>query len=736
MIAFPVSGGVGGAALRCVGAVLVAALLAGCAPRASLSQAGDSSIERVAPVGADQDPDSVRSSGAILPAAADGLVQASPDPALEPQLFPGTGRFVGAPRPAGRPPVADGEGGVTLNFVETDVHEVVRTILGETLGLNYTIDSNVTGTVTLRTRSPVPRDALLPTLEALLADNGLGLAVEDGLYRVLLITEGGPSRMVPGIATAPDSIETGYGTDIFPLKYATAAEVLKVVQPLVGQEAQFSVDEARNLLFVTGPSRQRRAVFDAVEMFDVDWMKGMSFALFPIRSAEPATIIDELETIFGVDRDASGASRIRFVPIERLGVVLTIARDPGDLHEVRAWIRRLDQGLVENGRQLYVYYAQHVRVDEIITVLQDIFQDSESRDSGGLLSQAGDLADGLDPVRIASPEMAQDGARLLDDGARDGRTGGGASGARRGDAGSSAATTAGIRITADEINNALFTLATPRDYRLVEAAVRNLDIVPLQVLIEATIAEVTLTDELRYGVQWFFREGDSSATLTGSETGLPIQEFPGFSYLYATANARVVLNALDSVTDVNVISSPQLMVLDNRTATLQVGDEVPVVTQSAVGVTDPDAPIVNQIEFRDTGVILTVLPRVNSGGTVTMEIQQEVSDVVPTTTSGIDSPTIRQRKIESTVSIRSGQTIALGGLIRDSVSSVEGGLPIAKDIPLLGNLFKSTTNEKGRTELLVLITPRVIRNDGEAREITEQLRQRLRAVQPLGDRIE
>ncbi|WP_425450079.1 type II secretion system secretin GspD [Virgifigura deserti] len=667
---------------------------------------------------------------------ADGPVQAVPDPEIEPQLFPGTGRFFGEPSSVDRPLLTDGEGGITLNFVETDVHEVVRTILGETLGLNYTVDPNVTGTVTLRTRSPVPRDALLSTLETLLADNGLGLAVEDGLYRVLLITEGGPVRTAPGIATAPSSIETGYGTDIFPLKYAAAAEVLKVVQPLVGLDAQLSIDEARNLLIVTGPSRQRRAVYDAVEMFDVDWMEGMSFALFPIRSAEPATIIEELETIFGVGQDNSRYSRVRFVPIERLGVVLTIARDPNDLREVRAWVERLDQGLVENGRRLYVYYAQHVRVDEVITVLQDIFQTAESGNSGGMQSQAGDLADGLDPVRIASPEMAQDGARTLDDGMRNGRGDSGSAEQRRSGSASSAATTAGIRITADEINNALFTLATPRDYRLVEAAIRNLDIVPLQVLIEATIAEVTLTDELRYGVQWFFREGDSSAALTSSETGLPIQEFPGFSYLYATANARVVLNALDSVTDVNVISSPQLMVLDNRTATLQVGDEVPVVTQSAVGVTDPDAPIVNQIEFRDTGVILTVLPRVNSGGTVTMEIQQEVSDVVPTTTSGIDSPTIRQRRIESTVSIRSGQTIALGGLIRDSVSSVESGLPIAKDIPLLGNLFKSTTNDKERTELLVLITPRVIRNDSEALQITDQLRQRLRAVQPLGDRID
>ena len=254
-------------------------------------------------------------------------------------------------------------------------------------------------------------------------------------------------------------------------------------------------------------------------------------------------------------------------------------------------------------------------------------------------------------------------------------------------------------------------------------------------LIEATIAEVTLTDDLEYGVQWFFQSGNSKFNL--NET-LPVRAFPdfaGFSYLFSTADARVTLNAIASVTDLNIISSPSLMVLDNQTAEIQVGDQVPVATRSAVGVTADDAPVVNEIEYLDTGVILRVTPRVNTGGLVTMEIEQEVSFVADEITSGIDSPTIDQRRIQTTVAVQSGETVALGGLIRDDRSSSNSGVPLLREIPVLGKLFSTTTDFAARTELIVLITPRVVRSQLDARQVTEELRRRMRAVAPLDDRL-
>ena len=292
-----------------------------------------------------------------------------------------------------------------------------------------------------------------------------------------------------------------------------------------------------------------------------------------------------------------------------------------------------------------------------------------------------------------------------------------------------------LRIVADDKNNALVILTTPSQYRLVESALKQLDNVPLQVLIEATIAEVTLNDELKYGIEWFLKSGQSTFTFSSLPTGVVAGAFPGFSYLLSHTNAQVVLNALSNITDVKVISSPQLMVVDNGPARIQVGDQVPIAVQSATSVIQPDSPIVNSIEYRDTGVILEVVPRVNANGLVFLEIVQEVSDVVPTTTSRLDSPTIQERQIQSSVAVQSGETVALGGLIRDSRSDAVIGIPILSEIPILGNFFKTTDNKITRTELLVLLTPRVVRNRREFADVTDELRSRLNYLPPLEMKI-
>jgi general secretion pathway protein D len=291
----------------------------------------------------------------------------------------------------------------------------------------------------------------------------------------------------------------------------------------------------------------------------------------------------------------------------------------------------------------------------------------------------------------------------------------------------------GPRIIADANSNTIVVQATANDWTRIEAALRRLDQVPLQVLIEATIAEVTLNDQLRFGLQFALRSGNFSFNLTPQARG-PNQPIgvPGVLGLVdAGAGANIALEALSSLTRVNVISSPQLMVVSNQTAQLQVGDQVPVATQSAVPLDQvANSRIVNSIQFRDTGVILRVTPRVNSSGLIGLDVEQEVSDVVPTTSSGIDSPTIRQRRVRSTVAVQSGETVALGGLIREQRNATRTGIPGLRDLPVLGPLFGLTDNSDGRTELLVLITPRIVRNSEEARAVTAELRGRLRGLQP------
>jgi len=676
-------------------------------------------------------------------------VALSPPGAPEPeQMAPvierGTGRFVGAPgRAANATITRDAAGEVTLNVVDADLREVVRMVLQDALGANYVIDPSVQGTITVQTSQPVPPEDLAPILDAVLRINGAALVRDGELYQVVPIELAMISGATPTIYPLPEAGMPGFGIQVVPLRFISAAEAARVLEPFAPPGGTIQMDPARNLLLLAGAPRELDTLNDLVATFDVDWLAGMSFGLFPLTSAAAGEVALELEALFAGPEAEPLAGVVRFLPIERLNAVLVISSQPGYLDRAQSWIARLDRVGEGERPQVYVYPVQNGRAADLAGVLSETFGIEAATVGPSDL-----LAPGLEPVGIGSSgfalgESGIEGDAELDEGRRRPPTtgarlgaGAGASGVERLTPGQLESAFEGIvRIVADESTNSLVVRAAPQAYKEIEAALRQLDIVPLQVLLEATIAEVSLRDELRYGVEWFFRYGDVSFT---SSTGLtdiagsgPLAPPLGFAALFANADVRAVFNALEEVTDVNVISSPQLMVLDNQTARLQVGDQVPIATQSAVSVIDPDAPVVNSIEQRDTGVILSVTPRVNASGLVIMEVEQETSDVVPTTTSRIDSPTIRQRRVASTVAVQSGETVVLGGLIQDGLDEGSTGIPVLQNLPVIGPLFGVRSNTARRTELLVVITPRVIRNPDQARAVTEELRQRLRALGPL-----
>jgi general secretion pathway protein D len=374
-------------------------------------------------------------------------------------------------------------------------------------------------------------------------------------------------------------------------------------------------------------------------------------------------------------------------------------------------------GSATPGRRIYVYDVQNSKADDLAASLSKILNiqyEGGMNDSSPSSSVSGSsgMNGGSSGTRTSSFSQTDNGGGF--------RSGGGDENS--------------VRIVPSPENNALLINATPTEYSVIEAALKRLDTRPIQVLIEASLAEVTLTDDMRYGLQWSYLGGDGPAVLSESATGSVSQAFPGFSYLFTgRSDIRAVLNAIESLTNVRVISNPKLLVLNNREAQLQIGDQVPIIVQSAVGTVGDDSPIVNSVQFRDTGVILRVTPRVNKSGLVILEVSQEVSDVVPTTTSGIDSPTIQQRKFNSTVAVQDGETIALGGLIRETKSRSGSGLPFLRRIPWLGELFGSTVRGTRRTELIVLMTPKVIQTADDSAELLEKLKkdfQGLRRVLP------
>ena len=668
---------------------------------------------------------------------------------VERKVVKGSGQFVNL-KAASLPPVeVTKEGDVILNFAGADIQDVVRSIMGTMLKLNYVLHPKVQGKVTVQTSRPLPRNALLATLESILRIHGAAVVRDADVYKVVPINDAPSSVARPSIDLPRGVQNQGFGVQIVPLQFISAQEMERVLKPVSPAGSVLRVDVARNLLLLAGTRQERTNMLDVVSIFDVDWLAGMSVALVPLQAAAPKALLEDLQQVFGSAQDGPLAGVVRFQPIERLNSILVMTSRPEYLEKAQSWIERLDGGVEGGERSLHVYLVQNGRSADLADVLNQIFGGKDASSNGRQPGSTGQR-DGRTPenpaaqTRRGGTTPTQSAQRDQQDAAarRNRRTTGeseaaagrGARPARAGE-GVTLPTGDGVRIIADEKNNALVILATPREYRSVLAALEKLDIRPLQVLIEATIAEVKLNDELRYGLQWFFKSGSSQYTLSSGDSSDISATFPGFSYLLGLSDIRVVLDALDSVTDFKVISSPQLMVLDNETATLQVGDQVPVVTRASTGTTT-DSTTINEVQFRDTGVILEVTPRVNSGGLVQLDISQEASEVVETKIGGSDNPTIQQRKITSSIAVQSGQTVALGGLIKDKRNNTSSGIPLLSRIPILGALFGSTAETSERNELLILITPRVISNQREARVVTDELRKRVRALIPLDERIQ
>jgi general secretion pathway protein D len=646
--------------------------------------------------------------------------------------------------PAAAPMSANAD--VNLNFPGVDVHEAAKAILGDILGLNYAVDPSVTGTVTVVTAHPVAKADVFPILEDSLKAAGLGLVRRGAVYTIVPMAE---ARRQPQLVAASDP---GFGTEEIELKFVNAAELKKLLDPLVPENAISQSDAGRNILMVTGSAGERRSIRELVNQFDVNWLRGMSFAMFVPHHTDVKQLLPELDQLLNSEGSPS-AGLVRLIAVDRLNGILAISAQPAYLRQVRHWVDMLDAEGESNARKLFVYRVQNGRASDVAIVLVNAFggasktsaqnqphaehtsrqapiatfqsQDTSSSSSTsglggstsgsgspGGLGSSGDLIPG---DTFGQPEANQDTSQTLMLNAAEGP----------------------ITITSDDANNAIVIYSTQRQYDLIADALKKLDVRPLQVVIEAAITEVTLTKQLQYGVQWSFGFGQNTVSYSEGTTSTPVQNFPGFSYLFTNGTTiSATLNALASITNVKVLSAPNLLVLNNHTAALQVGDEVPVETASSVSTIGSDAPIVNSIDYLNTGVILKVTPRVNDGGLVLLDISQEVSDVAgtPPASAQIQSPTIEQRRIASSIAVQDGQTIALGGMISDTRSDEKDGLPLLKDIPYLGNLFSNTDDSDTRTELIVLLTPRVIRNTTDAETVTQELREKIKLADPLQPR--
>ena len=640
------------------------------------------------------------------------------------ELVPGTGRFVAGQAGPQRVQAIKRQGEIVLNFENAPLRDVVRTILGETLDVNYVFDPRVTGTVTMQTSRPIRVENLLETLETLLRMNGAALIKEADYYRVVPADEAIGGSAVPQLGATDIPLPAGRSVVIVPLEFVSVTQMSKILEPFVPPNGILRIDVDRNLLVLAGTQSEIRNLLDTVRAFDVDWLAGMSVGMFPISFVDAETIAQDLEQALRTGEGGPLAGLLQFIPIKRLNALLVVTPQPKYLEHVETWIRRLDRASTSE-QNLYVYHLRYGKAADVARILSQIFTEGGTPERG----IRSDLAPGRQAARLRTtePQTAQ-GQQTTPPGTvtpaprapeRPAPT------PKREGAAVAVEGQGNIRIIADEVNNSLIILARVQDYNIIEAAIRKIDIVPLQVLIEATIVEVTLNDALNLGLQWFFKSSGFAATLSSAMAGAIAPTFPGFSLVFRAADPRLVLDALESVTTIKVVSSPHLLVQDNQEAELQVGDEVPIATQQQQVPINTTAPLVNTIQFRDTGVILKVVPRVTAGGSVTMEVEQEVSSVSNSETL---TPTISQRRVKSTISIQSGDTIILGGLISEDNQRSKSGLPGLSQIPILGLLFGQTSVKSNRTELLVLITPTVVQNSSDARVVTEEINRKLNVL--------
>ena len=635
---------------------------------------------------------------------------------IENQEFMGTGEFMVKPaKQSVTQSKVDGK--YSINFDAADIGEVSKIILSDMLQENYVLSPAVKGSITLQTTQPLHKDDLLPTLEMLLRVNGAVLIRRNGMYRIEPDAKGVHVADISQLAS--EIIDTGFQLKVIPLKYVGAADMTEIIKPIVPASAIVRTDLARNLLFVSGTKQELQKIVDLVNTFDVNFLDGMSFGLYPLENTEVGSTVADIEKIFNEGEQNPLAGMIRFITIKHLNAILVVTQQREYLAEAKKWIDRLDQqnGAIGEGGVI-VYKVQYVDAADLAATLTAVISGIVPTKSKSISVAPGESLKRIDNRVKKSPKVAK---------VTTSRSQGNVS-------------LEGVIIIADEPNNALIVMAEPQQYRTLSKIIKRLDVMPLQVLIDATIVAVKLDDDLSYGVQWLFKNsapngyrgvgllGLAENTALGAASG-------GFTYgiLDTGDNVRLLFNALARDERINVLSSPSLMVLNNQEATIKVGDSVPIRTTESTNTSGSVNPIqTSNIEMLDTGVILKVKPRVNASGMVVLEIDQSVDTASKTTAAGgssnIDSPTILKRQIQTTVTVVDGESVVLGGLINEQHTFENTGIPYLKDIPYVGWLFGTVGKKVIKDELIVVITPRVVANKFDARKVTDEFKRKLTGI--------
>ena len=681
-----------------------------------------------------------------------------------------------APPVASQPQVPASAAGMEFRFQGIPITTVIDTVMRE-LGYSYIVDPQVQGTASIYTMDAIPRENAFELLEQLLQMNGQGIVKHDDLYVVVPLgqTTRIPHRLImeaasrsqaqesqeerpeppsageappepippesstqePGVSSIPPPVEPSEGqvydeergvvTYIIPVHYIPSQEMVMIITPFVSNGANIINHVSSNMIILTDFLVNVEQVLRIVNLLDSQYFDVNTVDLIPVQYNQAADVAEDLNQIF-MPGDPAG---VRILAIERLNSILVVTRSTSVFQEIMEWIGKLDAPSANTNIKTFVYQVENNTAMNIAEVLGQLYQDGLGLPSGasgptqegqaqqpaGLPQQAGfvpPLRQGmggspgqLGPSLAGRPLSSQSGIRAVVSG--------------------------NIKIIVNEFNNSLIIQATEADYQFLLQTIKQLDVLPRQVLIEAKIYAVELRDDLSFGLSAFLRERNRSAEAGPATTGsisAPTEGGVGGAFTLTTRTVigasrelENTINALRTKTDVKLLEAPRILAVDGMQAQLNVGAEVPVTTASFGDPVIGGGPtsFVNSIQFRPTGVTLLILPRISASGVVTMDLAIEVSSA----TGASLTPTINTNSLTTTLILRDGQTVAIAGIISESMDISKSRVPILGDIPIMGALFGQTSRNKRRFELVFFITPTVIRNLPTATELTNDFRRSL-----------
>jgi general secretion pathway protein D len=726
---------------------LLATLLAACASTPTPTMRRDAALEQAPQAGA-------------TATGQEGFVQQPLEaPAADPRpvIRRGTGQAINRAAASAPPPNLGGSSGqASFNFEGESLHAVVKAILGDMLGQNYLIAPGVQGTVTYNTARPVSAAEALSVLETILSQNNARMVYADGRYTIVAADAPLAGTVAPRIG--PASSVRGFESRVVPLRYVSASEMKKILEPYARPNAIVNADAGRNVITVAGTRAELENYLRTIETFDVDWMSSMSVGVFPLQSGRASRVVQDLEKIFGEQGKSPVAGMFRFMPIDGANAIMVISSQPDYLDDIRDWLERIDGA--GGGVRLFSYELKYITAKDLAEQLAQVY--GGGRGGAGGADGGASLMPGLEPTTLQGDGIDGDGTLRAggDDGFSSsgsigsGMDGGSGSGAGIGEGASLGRREGGnasvsfevdgtqVGVAAVEETNSILVRSTAQAWKSIKEVIEKLDVMPMQVHIEAQIATVDLSGELSYGVNWYFenavsdiQDGLSAAgrNIWGDIRG--IAGNAGLGWTFLGRNAAAVISALDTITDVRMLSTPSVFVRNNSEASFNVGDNIPISSVSFNPNTGTEGTF-SQVQYLETGNILKVRPRATKDGTVFLDIVQEISIPGPVPDNCGDNgvtcnPAIATRKLKTKAAVQAGDTVMLAGLIDDGVDRGSAGLPGLNRIPVIGGLFGRQTSTKRRRETIILITPTVIRNGQEARDLTDEYSRRFRAMEPL-----